>query len=277
MSEYTIKGLHAGQARIGIGIIFSRRWFLATILVVFGVMILARLGIWQLNRLEKRRAFNARVETQISQPTLDLNAEIPAGLAGMEYRSVVVAGEYDHAHQVVLRNQASGNRIGVHLLTPLQISGSEQVILVDRGWVPIQDFTYDQDWSDYDEPGLVEVAGVLRASQDQPDYGSRRDQIPTQGERLAAWYFANLEGIQVQLPYDLLPAYVQQAPQANHTGLPERTQPKLELTEGPHMGYALQWFTFAAILGIGYPIFIRKQERARANRSAGEKPAEERE
>ena len=26
------------------------------------------------------------------------------------------------------------------------------------------------------------------------------------------------------------------------------------------MGYALQWFTFAALLGIGYPFFIRRQE-----------------
>jgi surfeit locus 1 family protein len=43
--------------------------------------------------------------------------------------------------------------------------------------------------------------------------------------------------------------------------LPYRTQPKLELSEGPHMGYAMQWFTFAALLGIGYPFFIKRQER----------------
>jgi hypothetical protein len=28
------------------------------------------------------------------------------------------------------------------------------------------------------------------------------------------------------------------------------------------MGYAIQWFTFATILGLGYPFFIRKQERS---------------
>ena len=37
-------------------------------------------------------------------------------------------------------------------------------------------------------------------------------------------------------------------------------QPELELTEGPHFGYALQWFTFATILFVGYPFFLRKQE-----------------
>ena len=41
--------------------LFSRRWIPATILVIVGMMITARLGIWQLDRLEQRRAFNQRV------------------------------------------------------------------------------------------------------------------------------------------------------------------------------------------------------------------------
>ncbi len=50
---------------------FSRRWFLATILVVVGVAVNIRLGIWQLDRLEQRRAFNTRVLAQINQPLLE--------------------------------------------------------------------------------------------------------------------------------------------------------------------------------------------------------------
>jgi len=34
----------------------------------------------------------------------------------------------------------------------------------------------------------------------------------------------------------------------------------VELTEGSHFGYALQWFSFAAILFVGYPFYLRKQE-----------------
>jgi cytochrome oxidase assembly protein ShyY1 len=30
------------------------------------------------------------------------------------------------------------------------------------------------------------------------------------------------------------------------------------------MGYAIQWFTFGIMLGLGYPLFIRRQERRRA-------------
>jgi surfeit locus 1 family protein len=36
-------------------------------------------------------------------------------------------------------------------------------------------------------------------------------------------------------------------------------QPEIELTEGPHFGYALQWFTYALILVLGYPFYVRRQ------------------
>jgi len=239
----------------------SPRWRLATLLVLAGMAITARLGVWQLDRLEQRRAFNSRVQAQISQPGLDLNgAALVLGLSGMEYRPVMVRGEYDHSQEVALRNQSWGNQWGVHLLTPLRIVGSEQYILVDRGWVPSNDFQFGS-WAEYAEPGLVEVRGVIRASQSKPDFGQRADPTPSPGGRLEAWFFANVEGIARQVPYPLLPVYIQQEPDPAWQGLPYRSQPDLDLTEGPHLSYAIQWFTFTAILGIGYPYFIRRQER----------------
>lgn len=240
----------------------SRRWLLATLLVIIGVAINIRLGIWQLDRLAQRRAFNARVLAQVNQPVLDLQgAALNEDVANMEYRPVQVTGEYDLNYEVALRNQAWGNQLGVHLLTPLHITGSDQTVLVDRGWVPLEGSNY-QSWASYPEPGVVTVRGVIRASQNKPDFGRRSDSVPAPGEPpLKSWYFANVQGISRQMPYSLLPIYIQQAPEPAWTSLPYRTQPSLDLTEGPHQSYAIQWFTFAAILGIGYPFFIRRQER----------------
>lgn len=241
--------------------LFSLRWILTTLLVLVGVGVLGRLGIWQLDRLEARRAFNARVTEQQAAPVLVLDAPalndpaLTKNITGMEYRAVAVQGEYDFEHQVALRNQSWGNEWGVHLLTPLHISGSDQSVLVDRGWIPSEAFK-SGDWSGYNEPGLVSVQGIVRASQSKPDFGKKNDPEGV----LQAWNFANVERIQVQTPYPLLPVYIQQAPDPAWTSLPYRSQPELELTEGPHMGYALQWFSFAAILGIGYPFFIRKTQ-----------------
>lgn len=245
---------------------FTRRWLLATLLVVVGVGINIRLGIWQLDRLEQRQAFNTRVQAQVDSPLLVLEGDaLQADLGGMEYRQVLVQGEYDFSQEVALRNQVSvDNRLGVHLLTPLKISGTQRYILVDRGWIPMEDFNTG-DWSAYAEMGSVAVRGVLRAGQSAPDFGQRSDELPGPGEPpLKAWNFANVAAIDLQTPYDLLPAYVQQAPDPTRTSLPARSQPKLELTEGPHLGYAIQWFTFATLLGVGYPFFIRRQEARRA-------------
>jgi surfeit locus 1 family protein len=177
----------------------------------------------------------------------------------MEYRKVTVTGQYDSSQQVALRNQAHEGTWGVNLLTPLKIAGSDKAILVNRGWIPGDDYT-SGNWGKYDEPGTVTVTGVVRRSQSRPDFGKRSDPTPAPGQHLATWNFSNVAAIDSQVPYDLLPAYVQESPDAAWTGLPYRSEQQLELTEGPHMGYAIQWFTFAAILLAGYPFFIRRSE-----------------
>jgi surfeit locus 1 family protein len=70
----------------------------------------------------------------------------------------------------------------------------------------------------------------------------------------------DLTQIAKQIPYPILPVYVQERPDPNDSQPPIPFQPELDLTEGPHFGYALQWFTFAALLFFGYPFFLRKQE-----------------
>jgi surfeit locus 1 family protein len=235
---------------------------LATLLVLAGVALCVRLGIWQLDRLEKRRASNARVEAQIDQPPISLAGEaLNADLYNMEYRPATVTGAYDFSQEIAIINQSHGNEWGVHLVTPLVISGTDQAILVDRGWIPHQDYQSGA-WSKYAEPGVVEVEGVLRRPQTRAEIGSRTDPTPAPGEAArAAWNFVNIEQIGKQVSYPLLGAYIQQAPDPAWTGLPYRSQPEIEITEGPHMSYALQWFSFAILLGIGYPLFIRHQER----------------
>jgi surfeit locus 1 family protein len=241
--------------------IFSRQWLLATILVVVGVAILIRLGIWQLDRLHTRRIFNARVSAQIAQPTLELQGNaLNADLTQMEYRPITVSGVYDPSGEIALRNQYWNDQWGVHLVTPLKISGSDQSILVDRGWIPGDSYQAGN-WSQYAEPGQVIVHGIIRQSQSKAEMGRRSDPTPAPGDGLLkTWNFVNIPRLAGQISTPLLPVYIQQAPDASWQKLPYRYQPELDLSEGPHMGYAIQWFIFAAILGIGYPFFIKRQD-----------------
>lgn len=237
---------------------FSRRWLFTTLLVFLGTALCIRLGIWQLDRLEQRRAFNAQVTSMRAMPVLDLNAGKVDFIAAMEWRAVTVTGEYDFANQVAIRNQYYRDQYGYHLLTPLLSNGT--AVLVDRGWIPADGNSSPADWRKYDEPGVVTVTGQIRLGQTKPAFGGVADAPPADGSPLWVWNNGDLEKISLQMPYPIYAVYIQPNIDPVDETPPIPYQPEVELTEGPHIGYAFQWFTFAAILFAGYPFFLRKQE-----------------
>ncbi len=258
------------MTRTVLGMIFSRRWAWATVLVIAGTALCVRLGIWQLDRLAQRRAFNAHYYQVVSMPMLHLAAAPSEDLTTMDYRKVEATGTYDFDHQVVLRNRSYSNvpsygslvpdnEPGYDLLTPLVLSDGS-AILVDRGWIPSAGNDTPDKWHQYDVLGVVTVDGILRQGETQPEMGGVPDPTLQPGQtHLDYWNLVNVERIGQQLPYPLLPAFIEPNPD-NRTTPPIPSQPQPDLSEGPHMGYAVQWFLFASLLFFGYPIFyLRKQ------------------
>ena len=241
--------------------IFSREWIITTILVVFGVGLCIRLGIWQLDRLEQRRAFNSHVEAMWNAPPVKIPDDVSSiQLKDMEYRSVIAQGVYDFSSQVALRNQYSQDRYGYHLLTPLVV-GEGTAVIVDRGWIPSEGNDNPSNWTVYNKNADTEISGIIRLGQSKPDVGGRPDPtLAPDQDGLKFWNNVNLVRLQNQMPYDLLDIYIQLDPVPENTTLPIPFQPEIELTEGPHLGYAGQWFTFALILAAGYPYYIFRKE-----------------
>ena len=237
---------------------FSLKWLLATLIVLLGTALCIRLGIWQLDRLDQRRAFNAQVESMRAAEPLDLNTELPENISTMEWRAVTVTGEYDFENQIALRNQYYGDQYGYHLVTPLFFNGT--AVLVDRGFIPAEGNSAPEDWRKYDEDGPVTLTGQIRLGQVKPALGGVADALPESGKKLFVWNNFNLEQIASQLEFPILEVYIQPNTEISDTIPPIPYQPVVELTEGSHFGYALQWFTFAAILFVGYPFYLRKQK-----------------
>jgi surfeit locus 1 family protein len=199
-------------------------------------------------------------------PRLDLNNEDPEAIADMEWRAVTVTGKYDFAKQIALRNRYNGDQYGYHLLTPLRFDTSTMAsaggtaVLVDRGWIPADGSSAPDDWRQYDEPGAVTVTGQIRLGQDKPAFGGVADALPANGNSLWVWNNADVEKIALHMPYPILNVYIQPDVDADDGTPPIPFQPEVVLTEGSHFGYALQWFTFATILFVGYPFYLRQQE-----------------
>ncbi|UYN91821.1 MAG: SURF1 family protein [Anaerolineales bacterium] len=244
--------------------LFSRRWLLATVLVLAAAAVMVRLGVWQLDRLEWRRAFNARVIEQANLAPMQLGAaDTNLDLYSMEYRQVQITGEYLANDAVALRNQVwvtvYGNQLGYKLLMPLRIEGSDTAILVDRGWIPAEQ---PLDLAQYAEPGPVTITGQLRRAEIDVQLAFNADPTLQPGEqRLELWNYLDLPRLAQQMQTPLLTSgYVQIVPQDEQTQPPFANPPELDLSEGSHFGYAVQWFTFATILLAGYPFFARRQD-----------------
>ncbi len=246
------------ESRVDLRPLFSPRWVLATLVVIAAVGVMVRLGLWQLDRLEQRRAANAQALSMAALPALDLNqAWSTADLTIMEGRAATVTGTFVPNEEVLLRNQVWNDLPGYHVLTPLRLEGSQAVVLVNRGWIPLEEG--GQSLEQYAEPGVVTVSGWIQLGQVEPRMGGRPDPELAPGQtRLEAWNFVNLERIGLQVSGELLPVYLLAAPQAG-AALLQRSAPEVDLSEGPHMGYAVQWFMFASMLGVGYPFYVRNQ------------------
>lgn len=253
------------------------RWILSHLFVAACIVSFVLLGFWQLRRLDERKALNAQVVAAEAQPAAALDQVVPTGVIAstadvdaIVYRSVEVTGTYRVDQQVLVPNRTFETAPGYWVLTPLVQSDGTGVV-INRGWVPIT-YTEDGSWADFDPPsGTVTVTGMARAPQVR-DAGAlvAGPQDATEGT-LRSLARVDVGRLQQQVGEQLYPLYVsldtqhpaQAAPAGSSgTALPVPV-PRPELDEGPHLSYAVQWFTFALLTLIVYPLALRWYARRR--------------
>jgi len=235
----------------------TRRWIITHILLVIVLIVLVNLGFWQLRRLEQRRALNAAIEAGLNAPATELIGQA-INSAALHLHRVTVTGTFDNEENIAIMNRPFEGQAGMHLVTPLLIKGSDQAVLVDRGWIPL-DETDPEQRRQYDQPGVVTLEGIAYQTQPQPDRALiPKDPIPGPGEdRRDQWFRVDIDRIERQLPYPLLPVFITQSANENSDlNAPPLREGPIELSEGSHLSYALQWFSFAAIAAIVYGILI---------------------
>jgi Uncharacterized conserved protein len=181
-------------------------------------------------------------------------------LQSLDYRPVTARGAFDPTHEVLLRNRSLNGVTGYHVITPLRLSGRNEAVLVDRGWIPLTEASPEARRKFAPPAGEMVVTGIAR----QPETyvgGPQDPPLSPERPRLDAWFRVDVARIQEQTPYPLLPLFieVQPIPGAEPT-LPQPVALP-ELDQGPHLGYAIQWFAFAGILVVGYVVLQRNTLR----------------
>jgi surfeit locus 1 family protein len=190
-----------------------------------------RLGVWQVHRLGERRTRNAEIAARLALPPLTLTGrDVPADSA--RQRRIVAYGIYDYAHERVWPGRSFQGTPGVALVTPLRFADGSAV-LVDRGWVPSPD-AFHVDPTRYRERDTAIVQGI--------------GIMPPQG-------------LGDSLGYPALSFVIQDQTPPPSAGLPRRWPPPV-LDDGPHLSYAIQWFSFALIVLVGTGVLLRKSASA---------------
>lgn len=236
----------------------TKRWLLIHLVVLAAFIVLLNLGFWQLRRLEQRRTQNRQIAAGLEQPPLTLTDQ-PVDPDRLHLRRVRVRGTFDNDESIIVHNRPYEQQPGVHLVVPLRIQGSEQAVLVNRGWIPLGEAGEPAlaERRSYDISQPITITGIAYPSQTQTGFGPT-DPIPSPAERRDAWFRIDIERIEKQLPYPLWPIYIKQMNDARPAE-PPLQEGEPVLSEGPHLGYALQWFTMALILLITYAFFIRQE------------------
>jgi surfeit locus 1 family protein len=225
------------------------------VIVAIAVPLFAVAGFWQLRRLDERRTHNALVREREASPARSLDDVLADGDA--EHRSVRVIGRYDTSEEVVVIGRPGPGGIdGSHVLTPLRID-NDDAVLVDRGWVPPG--MEDPPLRDAAPPdGEVTVIGVLLPTEGKSalSSGGAHSELVDRIDvaRLASG--SDRRFITTEL-YLLLE---EQDPPSGELPRPVEPPP---LGEGPHLGYAIQWFLFIATLLAVYAALLRQQATRR--------------
>lgn len=242
----------------------TRRWIVLTAVVLIAVIAMVALGFWQLRRLHTVREDNARVRARMAQTAEPLQFVIGRGSSSAVYRRVSVTGRYDRVSEILLRNRSLNGDPGSHVLTPLRMADGRAVI-VDRGWIPLD---LGAEREEQTRPPVLEpvtVVGVLFPSERK---GVFAPSIPATG-RVTTVPRVDVPRIAKQLEYPVVPLYMrletQTPPQPGELPVPPGPP---DLSEGPHLSYAVQWFLFAAV-ALGTYLALLRRERMRARSSDG--------
>jgi surfeit locus 1 family protein len=228
------------------------RWLLSHLLVALLVVTMISLGFWQLRRLDEKRDRNALIEARQDEPVVPVQDLLAPGATEGEvdaarYRRVTASGSYDDGATVTVRNRSQDGAAGAWLVTPLDLGAGERVGVI-RGFVGL---TADGSAADAPAPeGEVTVTGQVVAP-DRLDGTAPDDLAPLLA---GAGVLGGLVLAESSDPPEPNGA------EAGGGGGPDSilAVPSPDLSEGPHLSYAIQWFIFTTIAIVGYPLVLRR-------------------
>jgi surfeit locus 1 family protein len=239
-----------------------RAW--AVLATALALAAFVALGWWQIGRGREKQAM---IESfaRGTQSSVVLAGATVAELP--RYQHVTAVGHYDPSRQILIDNMPSqAGRPGFRVLTPLVREGSDRLLLVDRGWLPLG-------------PSRAELPAVY-VSPEPRSVAGRLDQLPVPGVRVGAagvagddsWprvlNFPRQADIEQVLGAAVEPRILLLDPAAPD-GYERVWRPAVGFGPERHLGYAIQWFALAIVLLV---IFVSLSFKRRSAAKVADQP-----
>ncbi len=196
------------------------------------------LGNWQYAKFERKEAAQAQLDRRAADAPITLGGVLVEPEA-LRARPVVVRGRFEGGRQFLVDNRIHREQAGYHVITPLQIEGSEMRVLVNRGWVPA--LARHSDVPAVATPdGTLELHGVAAVP------GSRFFTLGSEADSgwQPVWQNLDLARFARLAGYPVQPVVLQLAADAPAGFV--RAWPRPDDRKERHLSYALQWYGFAA-------------------------------
>ena len=225
-----------------------------------------RLGFWQLDRLAQRRARNAVVTTRGAEQVVPLETIAAQDTSAIHWRRVRLRGVANYAAELVHATRTQGGMPGVHVLTPVTpLNGTwgDTAVLVIRGYVAAPDGR-TLDFNAVREPDTLDLEALVLS------YPVLRPGLVTMPSNARAVRVLDRDSLSAKTGRPLARMLLLALGDTVIRDVSRLTRvPPPEITEGPHLSYALQWFGFATVFGIGFLAMARSRRRTRTTPRAG--------
>ncbi|SEF29104.1 SURF1 family protein [Variovorax sp. NFACC27] len=269
------------------------RFWVLTIAAALTVSATISLGRWQLSRAAQKEALQASIDAEKLKPPLTQAEFLALGKASdAMHRSVRLRGLWLTPQTVYLDNRQMHGVPGFYVLTPFALEGTEQTVMVQRGWIQ-RNFVDRTKLGAVETPaGIVEVTGLIEPppshllelgsaaapapapapAASAPAEAASAPAAPAAAAPVAEGYSPirqnlDLEAFRAETKLPLrTDVSLQQGGPASE-GL-QRDWPAPALGLERHYGYAFQWFGLSALVVILYVWFQFITPLRRARRRA---------
>ena len=223
------------------------RWIALTLILLFLIYLFLRLSNWQFDRYDQRILRNESTNTALSLDPKKISSI--SQLSEMkQWEKIDLTGSFLVDKSKLVRKQYLENSLGFWVITPFKIENGEN-ILVNRGWIPIGTSASTKQDIPAAPAGIVNLEGYLQPFNES--VAQPKDLPLNQVNTIDYKYF------DIDIANNFYVQLAKSSPMDNQVAI----IPLPELSNGPHLSYAIQWILFALLLPIGWYVLLKNESK----------------